>query len=394
MTVALVVGRLTEGAPQRQLVALARHLDARRHVVRVYCLSDLADPYGPELSADGHPVITVPGRGPRDRRRILTLARALRADGIDVVHAFGWGAGVYGLLAARLARVVTVVLSVPPSSAVGGGATGYLRTDAVRRATVVLAESYAEATRLHESIGVSPARLRVVYDGVALSRLTARARFDGLRDLVRGGPPVVVVAAPWRCDGARRLVEKAAGRVLEHRADARFVCCAPREHAALVEETSVGGRAGTAIVTDAAIRTHELGRATVLWAIGADRPVLGCMLEGMAAGRAVIATRHADSEQILADGAGVLVAADDDQALAERTVELAQNGSRRRELGGRARERSQARFSVAEMTRAVAAVYQQALLGLVDGGLVDGGLPDADAAAPAIFAERAVLKDH
>ena len=89
--------------------------------------------------------------------------------------------------------------------------------------------------------------------------------------------------------------------------------------------------------------------------------------------------------------AGVLVAADDDQALAERTVELAQNGSRRRELGGRARERSQARFSIAEMTRAVAAVYQQALLGLVDGGLDGAG---RGCRAPAIFAERAVLKDH
>lgn len=194
ITVGLVVGKLTEGATQRQLVALARGLDRRRHAVVVYCLSAHLQPHGPQLEAEGHVVRQIHGRS--DTRRLVALARALRRDGIDIVHGFGWSGGAYASLAARLARIVTVVASVPRTADRGSGATGYVRGEALRRATVVLAESHAEATRLHVAFAVPRERLRIVYDGVALARFRVPTRFEGLRDRVRGGPAVIAASAP------------------------------------------------------------------------------------------------------------------------------------------------------------------------------------------------------
>src|SRR4051812_36234632 len=88
ITVGLVVGRLTEGPMQRRLVALTRGLDPQRHRVVVYCLSDAQHPYGPALASDGFAVVGIPAGRAGEPRRVVRLARALRDDGVDVVHGF------------------------------------------------------------------------------------------------------------------------------------------------------------------------------------------------------------------------------------------------------------------------------------------------------------------
>ena len=389
ITVGLVVGRLTEGAIQRQLVALARGLDRRRHAVVVYCLSAYLQPHGPQLEAEGHTVRQVQGRS--DTRRLVALARALRRDGIDVVHGFGWSGGAYASLAARLARIVTVVASVPRAADRGSGAAGYLRGEALRRATVVLAESHAEAARLQAAFAVPAERIRIVYDGVALARFRMPTRFEGLRDRVRGGPLLVAASAPWTSDEARATIATAAGAVLAARPDARFLWLVPREHAAATETWWRDHAFPATIVTDADGRARDLGRATVVWAVGSERTVLTCIVEAMAAGRAVIASRSADSERIIVDGAtGLLCDARDGGGLAAATIELAHGAGRRRELGQAARTRVERCFSVTQLVADVAAVYQHALLGLIDAAPAsDAG---ADPAA-ALVGRASIAKD-
>ena len=388
ITVGLVIGRLTEGPLQRQVVALARGLDPRRHQVRIYCLSAQDHPYGPALAGDGFPVVTLPAGRAAEPRRVVRLARALRQDGVDVVHGFGWSGAAYAAVAARLARIVTVVASLGRTGAGRPGARGYVRAGAIRGASIVLAASHADAESVRHGLGIAPGRLKIVPDGVALSRFPAPGRLDGLRDRVRGGPPVVAAVAGWRSSADRALFTAAADRVVSARPDVQFICLVSEDDVAAVAALAPAGAAAPAVVTDRDRRARELGRSAVLWAIGAEPLALTCMLEAMAAARPVVATRHPDSERIVVDGGtGLLVGADDASALADRTVTLLETGSRRRELGYAARARAERCFSTVEMTAAVAGIYQQALLGLL-GTDEPADAADAMLASPASVKER------
>ena len=61
--------------------------------------------------------------------------------------------------------------------------------------------------------------------------------------------------------------------------------------------------------------------------------------EALIAGKAIVATATGGSPELVGD-AGILVADDDDRALAEAVAELASDPARRAELGARARARA------------------------------------------------------
>src|SRR5512141_2675746 len=103
--VGLVIGQLTYGGAEGQLFELARALAGFAEPF-VYCLSASQEPYGPRLRDAGVPLRLLPSRGSFDLSRVLALRRALREDGIEVVHAFLFLASGYAFLATRgLARV-------------------------------------------------------------------------------------------------------------------------------------------------------------------------------------------------------------------------------------------------------------------------------------------------
>ena len=86
------------------------------------------------------------------------------------------------------------------------------------------------------------------------------------------------------------------------------------------------------------------------------------VLEAMAAGRAVVATRVGGLPDLVADGkTGVLVPPRDARALAEAMAALLQDHTRRAAFGDAARARAREHFSMEAVTRATAAVYDALL---------------------------------
>jgi glycosyltransferase involved in cell wall biosynthesis len=85
------------------------------------------------------------------------------------------------------------------------------------------------------------------------------------------------------------------------------------------------------------------------------------LLEAMAAGKAVVATRCGGPEELVQDGAnGFLVPPADPGSLSDRIVRLLTDDVRARALGNKARETGQ-RFTVASMVANYQDVYQQVL---------------------------------
>ena len=78
--VALVIGQLTHGGAERQLVELAIRLPARGFAPVVFCLSEADQPFGARLEGEGITVRRLERRRRFEPRRVRLLARALKEE--------------------------------------------------------------------------------------------------------------------------------------------------------------------------------------------------------------------------------------------------------------------------------------------------------------------------
>jgi glycosyltransferase involved in cell wall biosynthesis len=86
------------------------------------------------------------------------------------------------------------------------------------------------------------------------------------------------------------------------------------------------------------------------------------ILEGMASGRALVATAVGEVPKLVVDGrTGVLVAAEDVDALAAGIAGLVGDPERRARLGAAAREMARAEYSAERMAAEYLRVYGEAL---------------------------------
>ncbi len=84
------------------------------------------------------------------------------------------------------------------------------------------------------------------------------------------------------------------------------------------------------------------------------------ILEAMAAGLPVIATGVGGTPEVVDESCGRLVPARDTAAIAAMLVSLAEQPALRRQLGRRARQRVETRFTLDRMIGEYRAVYQSA----------------------------------
>jgi len=86
------------------------------------------------------------------------------------------------------------------------------------------------------------------------------------------------------------------------------------------------------------------------------------VLEAMAAGKAVVATRVGENPQVIDDGTnGLLVSPGDVEGMAHALLRLLDDAGLRRRLGEAARQKVKERFTVAHMTRAYERAYLDVL---------------------------------
>jgi glycosyltransferase involved in cell wall biosynthesis len=100
--------------------------------------------------------------------------------------------------------------------------------------------------------------------------------------------------------------------------------------------------------------------AVCLSSIDESQPI--ALLEAMAAGRPIVATRVGGVPEIIEDGeTGLLVPPNDPGALAKALRKVAEDGVWRERAGERARERAEREFSIRERARKIAALFEDLL---------------------------------
>lgn len=326
-----------------------------------------------ELGAD---VVEVPAH----RLSVGTLARVtrlVRERGIQVVHSHGKGAGLYGRLAARAAGIPAIHTfhgihhaGYPP-----GLRRGYLALErGLARITHTLVHVSESQAREARRLGLMPhGRACVVVNGIDAERVRALATGHTLPREALGipaGVPVIgsiarfdpIKALDILLDAVPPLTERVPGATLllvgQGGQDRRL-----RARAAALRISRQVVFAGA--IPDAA-RCLPAMDVFVSASLGEGLPL--SLLEAMACGLPVVATRVPGHEDVVVEGVtGQLVPVRDPGALAGAAAALLLDAPRRRVMGDEGRARVDRLFSADRMAAEIAGLYRRAAGGFPRG---------------------------
>ena len=308
-----------------------------------------------------------------DLRALLGLVRLMRAWRPAIVHTHTAKAGVLGRLAARAARVPTVVHTFhghvlrgyfsPPKEKLFRGLEAFL----ARTADALVAVSESVKRDLVE-LRVAPApKIRVIPLGLELGALAGTLPRGTLRReaLIPDDAPLVGIVGRLVAIKDVPSFLNAARRVRERRPDARFAVVGDgEERAALEQQTTALGLAGA---------VHFFGWRRDLAAVYGDLDVVVnsslnegtpvALIEALAAARPVVATAVGGTPDLVGrDERGLLVPPGEPDALAAAVVSVLEGSeaSRRRAQAGR--EHVLAQHSSERLFHDMDALYRELLV--------------------------------
>jgi glycosyltransferase involved in cell wall biosynthesis len=367
--VALVVGQLHTGGAERQLYELATRLDPERFEPLVVCLSEVSEPWAGRLRARGVEVEVLRRARSRDMGRVLSLARLLRGRRVALAHSFLLAANAYTWAATRLGGGIPYIASsrtcIPPVDRWSWRV--HRRAFRRARAVIVNARGVGEFTR--HLYGLRAELLRVIPNGVALEAFAGAAgRGAVLRAQWGVADGAAVIGTLGRLSPEKNLAVflRMAALLRPRRAGDGWRCVVVGEGPArpgledLAASLGLGGRvifAGEQDDVAAALAAMDLFVMT-----SDTEGMPNAVLEAMAAGLPVVATRVGGTPEVVVPGeTGYLLPRRDAEGMAGRVAALLDDPGERRRLGEAGRERVTRDFSAETMVRATCALYEEVL---------------------------------
>jgi len=369
-----LIDGLAMGGAERGLVLTLRHLDRTRFEPEVAYLWPPA-PLRVEIEALGIPVYEIGARrGPRALLSVRKVARLLRERRFDAVHTAVVWASIVGRLAGRRAGVTVIshIANVDPmgfmerelSDATARKARLVARLDEwTGRRLVDRFVAISEAVRAHPIRGASwdRSRIDVVLRGQDLQALRAEALMEPDPPIEDpGDPSIVCVARLSPQKGHRHLIE-AMRTVLDEFPNARLLLCGDGTLRPPLERLAapLGDRAaflGVRLDARALVARAGLFAFPSLWEGQGN-----ALLEAMAVGAPIVATRIPAVEETLVDGEdAILVAPGDARALADGMLRMLRDPAAARAMGARAAAAAE-RYDIGSTTRDLEAVYARVM---------------------------------
>ncbi|HEX8707356.1 MAG TPA: glycosyltransferase [Pyrinomonadaceae bacterium] len=370
-----LINSFHQGGSERQAVQLTRLLrESDRYRVRVACLERegvLLDETA-RLDVGEIPEYALTSFYDFNAlRQLRRFAAFLAAEKIDIVHTHDFYTNIFGMAGAMLARVPVRIASRRE--------TGGMRTSAQRRVehgAYHLAHAIvtnAEAVRRHLiEEGLSEEKLVTVYNGLDMRRVAPPGDFNRAKALAALNLPqdenrrFVTIVANLRHDVKDHpTFLRAAGRVRRAVPQAAFIIAGEGELTdrmrALAVELGIG--------QDVFFTGRCVEQLPELLALS-DVCVLSSKAEGfsnsileyMAAGRPVVATRVGGASEAIDDGeTGFLVNVGDDAAIAAHLVALLGEPGKARSMGQRGKLKVEQKFSCEAQLESTEKLYERLL---------------------------------
>jgi glycosyltransferase involved in cell wall biosynthesis len=317
----------------------------------------------PTLVREARPIL--------DACALLALWRLLRRERPAIVHTHTSKAGAVGRLAAWLARVPVVIHT--PHGHIFYGYYGTVASAIFRLLERLLAKITDRIVTLtdrgaqeHVRYGIAGAeKFATIHSGIDLAHFRSVQVDPAVKRKELGLPPEgLIVGTVGRLVPIKGLewLLKAASRVLAEFPQACFVIIGDGPMLGeLMQLTSKLGIGLRMVFVGAREDVPECLAALDLFVLPSLNEGMGrVLLEAMAVGCPVVATRVGGIPDIVADGTtGLLVPPRDDRALAEAILTLLRDRSRRAAYGEAARRHVDGRFDVETMVRNIERLYDE-----------------------------------
>ncbi len=367
--VLFIMDTLNFGGTETQAVQVAEHLHAAGSLVSVACLhrdGALTN----RLEKLGVRVVRFVTQGTllsyRGAEQLLRLAWFIRRGKFDVVHAHDLWANLMGVPAARLAGIPVVLSSQRDLGHLWWYTPARTRVIRVihRLATRVIANSDAVRNHVVTEFHVPPERVSVLRNGVDFERFArAHGDFEKLFPGITAEHRLVAVVANMHSavKGHHELIE-AARTVCHAMPTVKFVLVGEGEERCKIQEHA---------------RSLDLDDNFLFLGYREDIPeLLSCcnfsllpsraegfpnaVLESMAAGLPVIATRVGGTTEMIEDGiSGLLVPPEDPPALAKAILHLLRDPELLGRLGREGQKRARSQYGFDQLLWQLQAIYRK-----------------------------------
>ena len=333
------------GGLERVLANHIRCADRQRFDVGVICMAGVGR-LGPEILAQGVPIYPLHVHGRGLWRGLVHLVRELRRLRPDVLHTHNLAAHLLGAFAARIAQVPVIVHTKHGryDTPTWRRALGMRIASALSSAVVSVSEDSAREAL--SSGGVSARKMRVIHNGVDVAAFTPGDRFTrepGCR-VVNVGRLAVVKDHATLLRAARHVADALPSFRLEIVGDGpeRGRLEKLRSELDLDDQVSFLGERHDVL---------DRLRAADLFALSSTSEGLSLgLLEALAAGLPIVATRVGGNAEVVIDGeTGSLVPPVNPEALAAAMLACLSVPSRLSAMGRSARQRAEERFDLAKV---------------------------------------------
>jgi len=286
-------------------------------------------------------------------KQLLKCASFMRENKIEIIHTHDFYTNIFGMFAAQIFRVSLAIASKRETGGMRTKMQKRIEKFAFRQANAIVANSEAVKKYLI-SEGISAEKIKVIYNGLDLERLTPKIT-DRKTICAELGLPtdenikfITLVANLRHKVKNQPMFLRTAQKVLQKFPNAHFVLAGEGE---LREDLE-----NLAKELKIAENTHFIGRcaqvpellsisfAGVLTSF--NEGFSNSILEYMAACLPVVATNVGGaSEAIVENETGFLVESDDHETMANRLIELLEDEEKARKFGAEGREIVEQKFS-------------------------------------------------
>ncbi len=311
----------------------------------------------------GLKVRVIPCSGRWDRKAVKTLRSVIETERIDVLHAHGYKADLYGYAATRAGEVLRV-------STCHSWPNPRLIMQAYAKLDRLVLRSFDEVTapcprviQILKRSGVQASKLSWINNGVDVDKFVDAAP-ELRRELQLGERPVVGFAGRMIPEKGGAALLEAARIVLAAHGDAAFVFVGDgacrQEWQQQAADMGIGNSVFFPGIRTDMPAVYASMDVFVLPSFKEAMPM--ALLEAMSAAKPVIATPVGSvAELVVPDETGFLCTPGDAEGVAQSIISLLADPELARRYGARGRNRAIQQFSSEAMTRKYLGLYERSL---------------------------------
>ena len=374
INILFVIPTLTIGGAENQLYNLVKGLDKNKYKITV-CCTTMGGAFVGKFEEIGIRPIILRKKHKLDFSVLIRLIEIIKKRKIDIIHTWMFTANMWGRLSAIICSVKIIISSERTTSIAKSTVQKFIDRVLSLFTNVIIANSQGVKRSLVALERISPYRIRVIHNGIDLSRFNAPQHYDErnikkVKDRYNIDANAVVIGNVCRFHKAKNLdtfLDMAS--LLSKRDDnLKFLIVGGAylsdEHPYM--EYIIGrinnlGLADMIAITGFTDNVPIFLSITDIFVQTSVREGLpNALMEAMAMGKAVVATAVGGTPELIDDGInGYLVSPKDVNAISDRVGILIENLHLRSRFGEAAKITIQEKFSLKTMVDNMQRLYEE-----------------------------------